>query len=35
MKRTLERLVAACAVRRPTADCAILEVLEDHDDVSH
>ncbi len=35
MKRTLERLAAACAARRPTDDCPILEVLEDHDDVSH
>ena len=35
MKRTLERLAAACAARRPTDDCPILEVLEDHDDISH
>ena len=35
MKRTLERLDAACAVRRPTAECPILEVLEDHADASH
>ena len=35
MKRTLERLAAACEVRRPTADCPILEVLEDHADVGH
>jgi len=35
MKRTLERLAAACAVRRPTGDCPILEVLEDHADASH
>ncbi|HYS21483.1 MAG TPA: MerR family transcriptional regulator [Gemmatimonadales bacterium] len=35
MKRTLERLAAACAVRRPTAECPILEVLEDHGDASH
>jgi len=35
MKRTLERLAAACAVRRPTAECPILEVLEDHADVGH
>lgn len=35
MKRTLERLAGACAARRPTDDCPILEVLEDHDDVSH
>ena len=30
MKRTLERLAAACAARRPTEDCPILEALEDH-----
>ncbi len=35
MKRTLERLAAACAARRPTDDCPILEVLGDHDDTSH
>src|SRR5438445_6235065 len=35
MKRTLERLAAACAVRRPTAECPILDVLEDHADVGH
>jgi len=35
MKRTLERLAAACAVRRPTAHCPILEVLEDHANASH
>jgi Hg(II)-responsive transcriptional regulator len=35
MRRTLERLAAACAVRRPTADCPMLEVLEDHADVGH
>ena len=35
MKRTLERLAAACAARRPTDDCPILEVLEDHDNVDH
>src|SRR5881296_4572840 len=35
MKHTLERLAAACVVRRPTDDCPILDVLEDHDDVSH
>jgi len=29
LKRTLERLAAACDARRPTADCPILEVLED------
>src|SRR5256712_754941 len=35
MKRTLERLAAACTARRPTDECPILEVLEDHDDISH
>ena len=35
MKHTLERLAAACAVRRPTAECPILEVLEDHADAGH
>jgi|SRR5207237_8852271 len=30
MKRTLQRLAAACAARRPTGDCPILEALEDH-----
>src|SRR5713101_5416344 len=35
MKRTLERLAAACAARRPTDDCPVLEVLEDHDDIGH
>ena len=35
MRRALERLAAACAARRPTDDCPILEVLEDHDDISH
>ena len=30
MKRTLERLAAACADRRPTQECPILETLEDH-----
>ena len=29
MKRTLDRLAAACAARRTTDDCPILEVLED------
>ncbi|MBI4420578.1 MAG: MerR family DNA-binding protein [Gemmatimonadetes bacterium] len=29
MKRTLERLAAACAAREPTADCPILEALEE------
>src|SRR5260370_42192055 len=35
MKRTLERLAAARAVRRPTAQRPLLEVLEDHADVGH
>ena len=35
MKRTLERLAAACMARRPTDSCPILEVLEDHDDIRH
>ncbi|MGH7545735.1 MAG: MerR family transcriptional regulator [Gemmatimonadota bacterium] len=35
LKRTLERLAAACEARRPTADCPILEVLEDDDVVAH
>lgn len=35
MKRTLERLAAACAARRPMDDCPILEVLEDDDDTGH
>ena len=30
MNRTLEHLAAACAARRPTDDCPILEALEDH-----
>ena len=30
MKRTLDRLAAACAARQPTDDCPILEALEDH-----
>ncbi len=33
VKRTLERLAAACAARRPTDECPILEALEDHADV--
>ena len=33
VKRTLERLAAACAARRPTDECPILEALEDHGDV--
>src|SRR5690348_13052914 len=33
MKQTLERLAAACMARRPTADCPILDVLEDRDDI--
>jgi Hg(II)-responsive transcriptional regulator len=35
MKRTLERLAVACATKRPTDDCPILEALEDHGDVDH
>ena len=35
MKRTLERLAAACVARRPTDDCPILKVLEHDDDISH
>jgi hypothetical protein len=35
MKRILERLAAACTARRQTDDCPILEVLEDHDILSH
>jgi Hg(II)-responsive transcriptional regulator len=35
MKRTLERLAAACEARRPTDECPILEALEDHGDVDH
>jgi len=35
MKRTLERLAASCTARRPTDDCPILDVLEDHDNISH
>ena len=34
MKRTLERLAAACAARRPTDECPILEAMEDHSDVA-
>ena len=30
MKRTLQRLAAACVSRRATDDCPILETLEDH-----
>jgi MerR family transcriptional regulator, copper efflux regulator len=33
VKRTLERLAAACAARRPTDECPILEALEDDADV--
>ncbi len=33
MKRTLERLAAACADRRPTDECPILEAWEDHGDI--
>ncbi|HXF94988.1 MAG TPA: MerR family DNA-binding protein [Gemmatimonadales bacterium] len=35
LKRTLERLAAACAARRPTDDCPILQALEDDDDTRH
>ncbi len=35
LKRTLERLAAACTARRQTDDCPILEVLEDRDDIRH
>src|SRR5712691_6112805 len=35
VERKTRRLAAACAVRRPTAECPILEVLEDHGDASH
>src|SRR2546427_13259869 len=35
MRRTLKRLAAACTARRRTHDCPTLEVLEDHDDISH
>jgi Hg(II)-responsive transcriptional regulator len=35
MKRTLERLATACAARRSTDDCPILEALEDHGDADH
>ncbi len=30
MQETLERLAAACAARRPTDDCPILEAMETH-----
>jgi Hg(II)-responsive transcriptional regulator len=30
MKRTLERLAAACTARQPTEECPMLEALEDH-----
>ena len=30
LRRTLDRLAAACAARRTTDDCPILEALEDH-----
>jgi Hg(II)-responsive transcriptional regulator len=30
MQRTLERLAAACAARRPTDECPILEAMEEH-----
>lgn len=35
MKRTLERLAAACAARRPTDECPILAAMEDHGDADH
>jgi Hg(II)-responsive transcriptional regulator len=35
MKHTLERLAVSCAARRPTEECPILEVLEDHAHLSH
>ena len=35
MEHTLERLAAACAARRPTDVCPILEALEDHADANH
>jgi Hg(II)-responsive transcriptional regulator len=35
IKRTLERLAAACAARRPTDDCPILAALEEHDHAGH
>jgi len=34
VKRTLERLAAACAARRPTDECPILDTLEDHADAN-
>lgn len=34
LKRTLVRLAAACAAKRPTADCPVLETLEDDRDVA-
>jgi len=34
VKRTLERLAAACAARRPTDECPILDALENHADVN-
>lgn len=30
IRRTLEQLAAACASRRPTEECPILEAFEDH-----
>lgn len=30
MRRTLEQLAEACAARRPTDECPILEALADH-----
>ena len=35
MKRTLDRLAAACEARRPTDECPILEALADHGDIDH
>ena len=35
MKRTLDRLAAACAARRPTDECPILEALGDDADADH
>ena len=34
MRRTLERLAAACAARRPTDECPILDALGDHGVIS-
>jgi Hg(II)-responsive transcriptional regulator len=35
ISRTLERLASACAARRPTDECPILEAMEDHGDLEH